>query len=145
MGCSQLGQVARDGGSLEKYCHRTGAQDGRFTKEVAEEMWRRSGREWCSDFKIPSEEESIDLNGEGEQNNCKFSFKWLGEVSLHLEWNGSLVLILTDASNWERQQKTRSKTWLRGNSYELVFLIPEYCHTSHSSGCQISILDNQNR
>lgn len=74
MGCSQLGQVARDGGPLEKYCHSPGARDGRFTKEVAEEMLR-SGREWCSDLKIPSEEESIDLNGEEEQNNCKFSFK----------------------------------------------------------------------
>lgn len=61
--------MARDGDPLEKYCHGPGIQNYSFTMEVAEEILRRSGREWCSDLKIPSEEEYIDYNGDEDCSN----------------------------------------------------------------------------
>lgn len=56
--CNWLGQMARDRGSLEKYCTGPGAQNDSFTKKVAEEILRRVRREWYSDLKISSDRES---------------------------------------------------------------------------------------
>ena len=43
---SRLGQTARDGGALGKYCDSPGAQNDSFTKKVAQGILRRVRRGW---------------------------------------------------------------------------------------------------
>lgn len=80
--------MARDGDPLEKYCRGPGIQNYSFTMEVAEEILRRSGREWCSDLKIPSEEEYIDYNGDEDCSNSANAHvsDWVKRFYI---WNGT--------------------------------------------------------
>ena len=63
---SRLGQTARDGGALGKYCDSPGAQNDSFTKKVAQGILRRV----VLRSENPSGRESID-HGE-ETQNCTF-------------------------------------------------------------------------
>lgn len=70
--------MAINGGPLKKYCSSSGVPNDSFTEEVAEETFKKGwGVSGAQTWKIPSEEESLDLKGGKNQNYSAHSSDWV--------------------------------------------------------------------